>query len=334
MDVRIRPKTPMPTLLSILAEVHELPELRSETVAYDSDTNIVDLLVQSFLVEVQNVVRQGLRRTYAQESDELIAIRGRIEFSQTIRMGLRGMAKTYCSFEEFTLDASENRLLLAGLRAVTKEAWLPPNRRNSAHRMGCEFLGVDELNLQEALSLDFQKDRLNQGYFPALNLAKLVLEALGVTQELGSKQARGFLVNMNQLFELYVERKLRSILSVEGIQVHAQNERSFDEGGMSKIRPDLLLQHQSGRRLVADVKYKTGVKAKESDLYQMLTYCRILKIRNGVLITVGPGPGVRYKVCDGSTVIDVIPVNLDGDLEAIEQSIQLLTNQLRDRMIR
>ena len=65
----------------------------------------------------------------------------------------------------------------------------------------------------------------------------------------------------------------------------------------------------------------------------MLTYCRVLRVRHGILITIGDRAPRRYIVRDGETTIEVVPVNLDGNLLDVDRSIMSLADQLRERLL-
>lgn len=329
VDIRILPKYPMPSLLAMLVEVHEMAQLTPDLVGYDTSPEVVDLLVQIFLGQVERVVRQGLRRTYIQEDEELVAVRGRIDLRRTVGLHLRGKAKVQCRYEEYTLDGPENGTLLAALRAITGTRILPVVRRNLAHRIASEFVGVRPVFKRRTDFRPVEYDRLNQHYYPALQLAQLILQCMGVTQDFGMTEADGFMLNMNQLFEKFVRRKLEKLMDAYGVQVRAQKKSSFDVQNQADIQPDLLIQSRHGQRVVADTKYKVGTTPEPGDLYQMLTYCRVLNIANGILITVGKGQERRYDVLDGDTTIEVIPVDLGGTLSDIDKSITHLARRIR-----
>lgn len=330
IDLRILPKYPMPSLLAMLVEVHELAKLTPDLVGYDTSPDVVDLLVQIFLGQTEGVVRQGLKRTYLQRDEELVAVRGRLDARRTVELHLRGHAKVQCRHEEYTLDGPENGTLLGALHAIQESRVLPVIRRNLAHRMATEFVGVTQRVPDTSKSRHVEYDRLNQHYYPALQLAELILHSMGVTQEFGSAEADGFLLNMNQLFERFVHRKLQKLLTPDGVQVRVQKKSPFDVQKQAEIQPDLLIQGRHGRRVVGDTKYKIGTTAEPGDLYQMLTYCRVLNVANGILITAGTGERRTYDVLDGATTIEVIPVDLGGTVTAIDRSLTIVANRIRE----
>jgi 5-methylcytosine-specific restriction enzyme subunit McrC len=329
VDLRILPKYPMPSLLAMLVEVHELAHLTPDLVGYDTSPEIVDLLVQIFLSQVDRVVRQGLKRTYIHLDEELVPVRGRIDLGRTVGLHLRGKARVQCQFEEHALDGPENRLLVAALHAIAGSQALHVRRRNLAQGIAGEFVGVQSIPLGQCVREQVKYDRLNQHYYPTLQLAHLILKATGITQDYGFATGDGFLLDMNQLFEKYVYRRLAKTLGSNQVSVDGQKTFPFDVAKQAKIKPDVIIRNRFGRLIVGDTKYKVGTTPDPGDLYQMLSYCRVLKVPYGFLVTVGTGEIKRYDVLDGDTTIDVIPVDLGGSVLNIDKSI----HQLADRLL-
>ncbi len=335
VDLRIVPKCPMLSLLTMLAEVHELTELRPEQVGYEKQDSLVDLLIQMLLVHVDRVVLRGLKRTYVERDETLVSVRGRVDVRQTLGLHMRGLPRVQCRYDEYTLDCPENQLLLAALRAVVASPAVAVHRRDLAHRLAADFFGVQDVPPRGLLGkAPPTPDRLNAHYSLALQLADLVLRASGLLHELGATEANGFLIDMNRLFEVFVFRKLRTLLARHGVQTRGQVRQPFDRDRQLQLRPDLLFRHPSGRRLVADTKYKLGVEPRSGDLYQMLAYCRVLGVRQGLLICLGTGSLRKYVVRDGGTTITVVAVDLSGDPEQLQASLRRLALLVRAQLDR
>jgi len=374
LDLIIRPKCPVPSLLLMLAEMHELSRLAPQLVGYATSSEIVDLLVQVFLKQIDYITRVGLKRDYVPRQEDLLAVRGRVNVRRTLALHLRGRPRLDCSFEEYTLDVPENRLLLTALRAISKNKALPSIRRSLAHSVCGEFPGVREVEFGRQGATPIASDRLNQHYEPALKMAHLILRSMGIEHEFGSARVSGFTLDMNQLFERFIARRLQKALRREDVVVKFQQPHDFDEQKQATIRPDLIFQsrrvsvhapgsgsffggnsqplaetwtpknvpdprrsqakqpsswERSGRRghrVVADTKYKVDEAPSPADLYQMLAYCRVLKIPCGILITAAGTGGRCYSVKDGATTIQVVPINLDGSLAEIDMSMKRLAS--------
>jgi len=331
-DIVLLPKRPIPSLLTLLSEVHELTHLVPELAGYATTPEVVDLLVQVFIRQVNELVRQGLKRTYVNRDEDLVFIRGRINVRQTFALHMRARPLARCSYEDFTLDGVENRTLLAALSAVASNASLLQVRRRAARKLTGDFVGVRSAPLLASDVKQIACDRLSAHYEPVLRLAKIILASMGLANDFGATGTNGFILNMNSLFEQFIYRRLFRMLGADGIAVRRQLTVPFDEDEQAEIRPDLLIQSRRGKRIVADTKYKDKKGAEPADLYQMLAYCRVLRVNHGILITLGEHTTRGYEVCDGQTTIEVVPVDLDGSVLDVERSIVRLANQFRERL--
>ncbi|PHR90086.1 MAG: hypothetical protein COA78_35445 [Blastopirellula sp.] len=332
VDVVIRPKRSMPSLLTLLAEVHDLTNLVPELAGYQTTPEIVDLLIQIFLRQIDGLVRSGLKRTYVNCEEELVPVRGRIDVPRSLALHMRGRARVWCSFEDFTLNCVENQALLAALLAISPNGGLLQARRRVAHKLSGDFVGVSALPMTAKNVQAINCDRLSKHYEPVLRLAQVILASMGLSNDFGGVESNGFLLNMNSLFEKFIYRRLLHLLSPDGITVNEQSNFAFDEQQQAIIRPDLVIQSPRGLRLVADTKYKDKYKPEPADLYQMLAYCRVMHVTHGILITLGNRETRRYSVCDGETTIEVIAVNLDGSIQDIHASVDTLACQIRERL--
>jgi 5-methylcytosine-specific restriction enzyme subunit McrC len=332
IDLLLKPKTPIASLLTLLAEVYELVRLIPNFVGFQETPEIVDLLINVFLKQVDYLTQCGLKRTYVNCEDELVAVRGRIDVRRTSALQMQAKPKVWCSFDEFTLDNIENQVLLATLRAIAANPTISSRRRRSAQKITAEFLGVSDVEVQPNRIATIACDRLMSHYEPALRLARLILASMGVANNFGDLPSSGFLLNMNDLFEQFVYRRLSALSSPYGITVRRQLTLPFDEQGQATIRPDLVIQSKCGRRLVADTKYKAVSKPEPADLYQMLAYCRVMQVENGFLIMAGKRLPATYSICDGQTKIDVVSVDLDGSTANVDHSLQFVAKQIRERL--
>lgn len=323
LDLIIRPKTPVPTLLQILSEAHDLAEFLPKLAGYGTADDFVDLVAALFLLQVDRLVRQGLRRSYVEREAVLQTVRGRIDLRKTLELHARARPDAWCQFEEFTLDGPENRLLLAALRVVAAQQALPAERRVLARRLTRDFPGVQAPAQASALRAPTRRTtRLNRHYEPALGLAELILASKGLAHQFGLVPAAGFLLDMARLFERFVAKRLRALLALHGVRTFEQDRHPLDEAEAYVVKPDLVLQQDSsGKRLVVDTKYKTGDHASREDLYQMIAYCRALSVPRGVLIQVGRGESSSIAVRDQATEIEVLHIDLSGTPRQVSEQL-------------
>jgi len=332
VDLLLRPKLPIPSLLTILAEVHELPRLRPESVGFQGTSDVVDLLIHIFLREVDFLAQRGLKRTYVSREEELVPVRGRLDVRRTSALHMRARPMVWCSYDDYTLDGWENRALRSALRAIISNASLSRQRRRVAQKLIGDFAGVSDVSWQIHQLDSIACDRLTAHYEPALRLAKMILASMGFANEFGTAELNGFILNMNELFELYVYRRIKKLLNSRRVSVSRQVTLPFDRSEYATIRPDLMIEAENGRRMVADTKYKVTSKPDPADLYQMLAYCRVVQVAQGVLITAGRHFPRTYRVRDGETTIDVVSVDLDGPITKVHKSLADLADWIQTRL--
>jgi 5-methylcytosine-specific restriction enzyme subunit McrC len=328
IEIVISPKTPIPMLLLLLAEVHDLARIIPTFAGYALSADLVDLLIGAFLRLADDVIRKGLKRAYVSREDELVPVRGRVDIRQTTAIQMRGRARVWCSYEDYSADCPENRALLATLNAIAENRSLLPERRQLAHRLAADFSEVSPVRLHGSDIAQISCDRLSTHYEPALHLARVILDGMGLVNTFGGVQSSGFLLDMNQLFEQFIFRRLSRILWENQITVEQQVTISFDEDDQAIIRPDLVIRGRSGGCVIADTKYKAITAPEPNDLYQMLAYCRVFNVRHGIIITLGHATR-SLRVRDGQTTIDLQSVSLDGTGGDIEHSMEKLAGHIK-----
>ena len=326
LRVIVRPKI-NPENLFFLLEVGLPPEAwQAEAIDYATNDELLPALVSFFARTAETTLARGLFHHYRHEEDDLLALRGRIDFVRQFRRGgvLVPMA---CSWDDFTADVDENRCLTAAIRLALRVPDVPHDDRRRLRRLLAALDGVAEPTASVALDrLDrIQYTRLNEHYRPALRLARLILANCTLQDQHGDTAASAFMLDMNQLFEDFVtsrlQRKLRGRLDVK-----AQSRPHLDVEKRVEIRPDLaFLQH--GETIgVADLKYKltdgessaagtVGPLARHGDYYQLLAYTTALGLPEGTLIycaEVNENEALERQTANGSLSTSTITVRHAG----------------------
>ena len=328
IDLIIRPKLSIDSLLYLLGEVYGIEKLHQQFAGYKSKVEVDELLIRIFVNYVTKLIRQGVRKRYISQKDQLTTVRGRIDVRRTTALYYSGSPEVECEFDEHTYDCIENQVIKTTLGVLLNRNAESTSQRQTIWSLYKEFGDVKELPANVALSSEVVRNRLNMHYFPAIPLARVILSSMGVTHDFGSIEMNGFHVDMNLLYERYIDRRLRKELKPFGVTVDAQNSSPFDTKQQALIRPDLILQSKLGKRVVADTKYKVTNRPDRNDLYQLLSYCQILGIPKGAMITVGDLADRHYSVSDNYTSIDVFPISMDGTPEMLEAETRILAQKL------
>ena len=258
-------------------------------------------LMIHYLKILNDLVRRGLQRNYRTTTENLRGrIRGRLLVGQTVRRNWpRGRKHyAYCSYQTYSEDTLENRILKAAY--LKARSYL--NSINAINGELAEWIsnvGVDmeRVSTVRIYPTDFALvtvQRIRPDYRQALDLARIVLRTLGYdpTVEAARERIRyiyPYWIDMNELFERYVEVKLRrgEIGVLKDYRVYPgygygggipiKEDKIISDGReVKELRPDFILV-KDGKIAIGDAKYKEayGNGWKKEDLQQIALYGRI-----------------------------------------------------------
>ena len=269
-------------LIKMLVELRDSPF--KEGVLSNLDAHkmpLFELLLRQFLSHVGDLVRKGIARTYVDQQENLVYLRGKLQLAEHIRMNSSDKSRLYCEFDEFEIDRPINRLIKGALETAAKTT------QNADNQQLCRELlfWFDRVQATRDVARDFRSmrhDRLVQHYQPAMPLCRLILEGLNPLTKQGENRALSMLFPMSRLFEDYVAAKLRSQLM--GWSVRSQVSRysivaRHLGSPIFRLEPDLEFTRGT-QRLIGDTKWKlidqsnrgNNYGISQQDVYQLFAY--------------------------------------------------------------
>jgi 5-methylcytosine-specific restriction enzyme subunit McrC len=204
-----------------------------------------------------------------------------------------GSTTLCCEFEEHTADLDENRILLWTLFSLRKLhfnnlAFYKNVKR--AYQALAGSITLEEKNAADCF--DRRYDRLNDDYQPMHMLCGVFLEHLGPGLLAGEGRFLPFMLNMPELFELFVVQWLKKHLDEriyvdESYSMTIDESRQHGEEGQVKLKfkMDIILRDKAGNALaVLDTKYKADEKPRPDDVNQVIAYAHIMNTRKAILV--------------------------------------------------
>ncbi len=290
LEIRIVPKLAgeqlgLVRLLEQVSGLDGLARLAGEAGLHLAGDNLLDLVALLFAEACEGVLRRGLLAGYVEREEDLPVVRGRILADRQVLRRFGRLDQIVCRFDELEHDLDENRLLAVTLRVAHRRVSAPAVRRRLARLRAIldPICDLTQLDLQ-TVRTELAYNRLNTHYEQAHALAWLLLDGLGVEDLLVPGETRGFafLLDMNLLFERFVERIVRRVLPAEEFRVRYQASHgsilwnATAQRPYAHVIPDLLVEERSRRdaRLAIDAKYKLYDERRldPSDVYQTFLY--------------------------------------------------------------
>lgn len=296
--LRIRPKLSNVDLMRMILIGGGFDRLRRfrATREYEFEDNIslFDLVALLLADACAAVARDGLLRGYVVEEDDLPVMRGRLRVADQMRRRFGQVNRLECLYDDHHADIIDNQILNTALALCRRHIEHPLVRRRvwqlaDTFAVACGQLSGNWREVRAGMAYN----RLNARYEEAHTLAWFLLDGLGVNDLLAAGNTPGvaFLLNMNPLFEKFIEALVRFALHEDDITTRAGSKSSghiWDVGhdrSYAQIIPDLLVETNSGVQLAIDAKYKRydDYKLAQSDIYQTFLYSYAFRDPSGMM---------------------------------------------------
>lgn len=333
--VLIRPKVDAANLFHLLEAGGNALDVRRDEFDYGHTGDLVPVFATFFVRHLEQALARGVVRRYDERSDRMPSIRGRVDLRAQVREGGLPLPAN-CVFDEHSANTQLNRIVAGAIRRLVRFPGVTtPTRRALLHTAGA-FEDAEPFTTVD-LARPTIFTRLDQHFRPVERLARLVLTSSSLRDTTGTTTAGTFLIDMNKVFETFVEDRLRRYLRSDA-EVRGQATTTLDEEGQVRMRPDLLIRRRGVDVYVADAKYKLTADGlgRESDYYQLLAYCTALGLPEGMLIYCqhdGTVPARQATVRNGLRQrLVTYAVRLDGQPHDIDARIRSLADLIRARL--
>jgi 5-methylcytosine-specific restriction endonuclease McrBC regulatory subunit McrC len=265
----------------------------------------------AFLGRLQEVIKKGIYREYVDLEDNLHYLKERLLVEDHVRLNFFNKQRLYCGFSELSPNNFINQTILTTLSQIKKQTkdfdLLQHQVRKAQSGFYENEVASTPINVEIIKSLRY--NRQNKPYEEIMGYCENILRNIGgsFSSENRLKYA-SFYVDMNELFENFVGKKLKAFKSANGedqdifydsfkeiwrlilkkedevsnctVEFQNQNHYALDEENVFTIKPDFLIRDRNDKVIaVLDAKYKRlnnrvheNYGISSSDVYQVLSY--------------------------------------------------------------
>ncbi len=240
-----------------------------------------DLLSYMFVLSLEKTAMLGLPQEYLKKKDEGVKFKGTVDINNYIRRNIPFMGKVSYIFREHQNVQEIVDVLYCALSIVRKSKIdiLPGRLVNIYTALKESYSGkkVNKDTIFKALNHKSLQNPAFIRYKQVLHYAELIIQNNGIeSAESDNNKISGYLIDVSELFEIYLEKLLRksftdwSIKTQEKLKIY---KGSFFE---REIRPDIVMEKEGKKVVVLDAKFKKMRFDKEDvdreDLFQIHTY--------------------------------------------------------------
>ncbi|HFD4051846.1 TPA: McrC family protein [Vibrio parahaemolyticus] len=325
-------------LLKMLSTVHKLNMHRFENTSLQTlNRPLFEALIGFFLKEVSDVIKKGIRSQYNRVQERKPYLKGQLQTSKQLNQRPGCLNSFHISYDEFSPDRAENRLIRSALNQVMK--W---SKNSDNLRLGSELqFALDDIPCSKNYAFDFRqwsKERSLVHYRTVKPWCELILSYCSPVSLSGLHNGISMLFPMENLFERYVAIRLGKSLQpslklktqANSCALVTHKPRSGKSQEWFRLKPDIVVNDKTSHEplYVADTKWKridekqATAKQKygisQSDMYQMFAYGQNYLGGSGVVYLIYPAhesfnrPLPPFKF-DEKLSIRVIPYELLKD---------------------
>jgi 5-methylcytosine-specific restriction enzyme subunit McrC len=335
VEIRIQPKVSTGNMLFLLSYARDQTGWKDLVASMDSSRDLVSAVAMGFVHHAEVALQRGVLQGYVRREDALHTVRGRIRTADQLTRHFGLFLPLEVTFDEFTPDIPENRILRTALQRVSTIPRVPLPTVRAARHLAGRLEGVSLLATgTEIPAVLFT--RLNERYRSALVLGGLILSGHALSFRRGPTSATGFIFDMNKVFEDFVTAALTSAFSGIRVRLEPQRTTHLDRLGSIPMRPDLTWYMNRSPVGVADIKYKSLATADlpNADVYQALAYAVGHRLQAAHLIYgAGNETAATYHVRNLDTTIMVHALDLSRGPTDLIAEVQVLAAHMLESSI-
>lgn len=296
------------------------PGFRPEDVEGVTDDDLWPALAESLARQTERALAHGVLQGYRTVDDSLRTVRGRIRLGDQLSRRPGMFLPLEVTYDEFTVDTAENRILRSALRRMLAVPRLSVGVGRRLLHLQARLEGARVLRPGEPQPR-WVPTRMNARYQPALRLAGVVLRDVSASAGPGGLGVASFVVSMPTVFEDFVTTALTEALAGMPGHTKPQYRCHLDEpapgrsSGAIAMKVDVVHCDRAGRpHVVYDAKYKAANPSGEypnADHYQMLAYCTALQVPVAWLVYAQGGAGwARRRIRHTGLTVMEYPLDL------------------------
>lgn len=260
--------------------------------------NIEDLFARVLVVGISHLLKKGLDRGYVIHREDTGLIRGKIDFTTTLKKSFFKQPRIYCEYDELSYNVLHNQILKSTVWLLMHFDSLSEDNRQQLRGIYRRLAGIDCIEVSKKSFRLVHLHSNNYFYDFLLCICKLIYEKRLPSEEKGRYKFPDFTRDekrMSALFEEFVrnfyKRELKDAKKVGGEWINWDGTAGNEESRkvLPMMETDISLTFR-GRKVIIDTKYykeamqtnRGAEKLISENLYQLFAYLMNSEAKGGL----------------------------------------------------
>ncbi len=275
----VTPKIGSIAFLQMLHYINEQDIIIQNIFAHglEESPDFVEIFLHFLIKTIYELLITAIRKGYDLVNQDIPFIKGRVDYTKTIRHRLQSSNLISCQYYKFNTNTLINKAIKYTLLQIRDV--IPPRSIINFREimMLLNSVNISNFNLNDFNRITY--NRLNMKFKNILEFCYLILKNQMVSLEKGEFSFPAFSFNSWNIFEEFIRKIL---------EIHCSNEyfvkkkRYYTKN--ETVDPDIVLKNRKTRKndLVIDVKYKESWS--RGDYYQIVAFRTSINAIKGMLI--------------------------------------------------
>lgn len=267
---------------------NKLDEKDRVDVSIDDKTELLDLFAKVLINATKILLKRGIDKSYIDKTEELAGVKGKLQFSQTLKSNILFKQRTICSFDDFSENIISNRILVSTIYRLTRTNNLDKQLKYELVTLLRMLSNIEQIGITHSIFKQVRLNRNNHFYGFVMNVCEIIYESTFPSEEQGKYKFADFTRDdnkMNQLFEAFirnyykVEQKKYNTVKKETIKWQFDKTETDSIQYLPIMETDITLEN-SEEKIIIDAKfyretmnlYYDREKIKSTNLYQLFSY--------------------------------------------------------------
>lgn len=321
---------------------NQLEEKEVVEIDTEDSTTLQDLFARVLAGGVRYLIRRGFDRGYILHVEETPRLRGKIDFTESMKHQLWLRGRMQCEFDELSYDVPHNRILKTTMQNLLHTEGIETDPQE---RLGEMLRYLGPVSTPRLTSRSFQRIQLHNGnryYRFLLNICEIIYQSLLPSENPGKSKFKDFTRDDNQMSTVF-EHFVRNFYTLEQNRYRVSRAQvSWYETGnteaaqvmLPRMLTDVTMESED-RKIILDCKYYREAfqayhsvrKFRSENLYQLFTYLKNKETATGwgscegILLYPTITETFRHSVELHGHPITIASVNLNQNWQNIREEL-------------
>ncbi|MDT3739716.1 MAG: 5-methylcytosine-specific restriction endonuclease system specificity protein McrC [Candidatus Kapabacteria bacterium] len=267
---------------------NKLDEKDRVDVSIDDKTELLDLFAKVLINATKILLKRGIDKSYIDKTEELAGVKGKLQFSRTLKSNILFKQRTICSFDDFSENIISNRILVSTIYRLTRTNSLDKQLKYELVTLLRMLSNIEQIGITHSIFKQVRMNRNNHFYGFVMDVCQIIYESTLPSEVQGQFKFSDFTRDdkkMNILFESFirnyykVEQKKYNTVKKETIRWQFDKTETDSIQYLPIMETDITLEN-SEEKIIIDAKfyretmnlYYDREKIKSTNLYQLFSY--------------------------------------------------------------